>query len=111
MTCWSRCLFGGCCFWFGRFLVGVVCSFFVGKIILGNVGLVVVIVARFLYDIYIGIVPTYLEGVNNATRGIVAIEGIIDASASGNVIGRIASENANTSTAKAGSVVFYQQLT
>ena len=63
---------------------------------------------------YNNAVSTYDSGVitgNNATRGLVTIEGIIDASASGNVIGRIASENANTSTAKAGSVVFYQQLT
>ena len=48
----------------------------------------------------------------NATRGIGFIEGIIDTTNSGNVIASARSEaNGLTVTAKAGSVVFYQQLT
>jgi hypothetical protein len=48
---------------------------------------------------------------NNAVRGLATIEGTVDTSASGTLIGRFRSENTNTVTAKAGSVVFYQQLT
>ena len=50
---------GGC-----RFLVGVVCSFFVGKNILGNVGFGAGNCATVVYTSSIGIHPTYLEGVN-----------------------------------------------
>ena len=60
-------------------------------------------------------VSTYNTGTvtgNNATRGIGFIEGIIDTTSSGNVIASARSEsNGLTVTAKAGSVVFYQQLT
>lgn len=48
---------------------------------------------------------------NNATRGLAMIEGTVDTSAAGTLIGRFRSENTNTVTAKAGSVLFYQQLT
>ena len=48
---------------------------------------------------------------NNAVRGLAMIEGTVDTSAAGTLIGRFRSENTNTVTAKAGSVVFYQQLT
>jgi hypothetical protein len=48
---------------------------------------------------------------NNAVRGLAMIEGTVDTSASGTLIGRFRSENTNTVTAKAGSVLFYQQLT
>jgi hypothetical protein len=60
-------------------------------------------------------VSTYNTGTvtsNNATRAIGFIEGIIDTTNSGNVIASARSEtNGLTVTAKAGSVVFYQQLT
>lgn len=59
-------------------------------------------------------VSTYNTGTvtaNNATRAIGTIEGIIDTTASGDVVASARSENVNTVTAKAGSVIFYQQLT
>lgn len=47
---------------------------------------------------------------NSAARGLATIEGTVDTSAAGTLIGRIRTE-VNTATAKAGSVLFYQQLT
>lgn len=46
----------------------------------------------------------------SAARGLAFIEGTVDTSAVGTLIGRIRTE-VNTATAKAGSVLFYQQLT
>jgi len=45
------------------------------------------------------------------TRGLAFIEGLIQPSVNGTLIARFRSENLNTVTAKAGSVLFYQQLT
>jgi hypothetical protein len=59
-------------------------------------------------------VSTYNTGVvtaNNATKGLGFIEGIIEPSINGTIIASARSENVSSVTAKAGSVVFYQQLT
>lgn len=60
-------------------------------------------------------ISTYNTGTvtaNNATKAIGFIEGIINTTNSGNVVASARSEtNGLTVTAKAGSVVFYQQLT